>query len=308
MYAPPSPNHIIDFRVNESALELEDPVMKVEEDPMEDPEEDQEEDLGMDIDEDEEDEWEEDDEWLMALVTPPRASSFQLIVAAMVSLHHKEIGALCVRVDKIEYMQTSLVRKTLAEQEVDALREEVDGLNGWTETMNQRVHTLKSALQEVRTENQDLQTRLSASESNERCMVACILWLKERINALDQRPPGPPDGSQIMPPKRLKRRAIERMVKRRVTEAITKYERNRPNLKNAGGSGPANAGGFVAPEEDKVKFAACTFEGRALTWWNGNVHTLGLTNANQIPWNNVKTMMTTEYCPATEIQRMEQEL
>ncbi|GJX60272.1 putative reverse transcriptase domain-containing protein [Tanacetum coccineum] len=23
-------------------------------------------------------------------------------------------------------------------------------------------------------------------------------------------------------------------------------------------------------EEDKVKFAACTFEGRALTWWNGN--------------------------------------
>ncbi|GKA15248.1 putative reverse transcriptase domain-containing protein [Tanacetum coccineum] len=28
----------------------------------------------------------------------------------------------------------------------------------------------------------------------------------------------------------------------------------------------------------------------------------------QIPWSNVKAMMTTEYCPATEIQRMEQEL
>ncbi|GKB39580.1 reverse transcriptase domain-containing protein [Tanacetum coccineum] len=52
----------------------------------------------------------------------------------------------------------------------------------------------------------------------------------------------------------------------------------------------------------------CTFEGRALTWWNGNVQTLGLANANQIPWSNVKAMMTTEYCPATEIQRMEQEL
>ncbi|GJS55135.1 putative reverse transcriptase domain-containing protein [Tanacetum coccineum] len=36
--------------------------------------------------------------------------------------------------------------------------------------------------------------------------------------------------------------------------------------------------------------------------------TLGLANANQIPWSNVKAMMTTEYCPATEIQRMEQEL
>ncbi|GJZ26918.1 putative reverse transcriptase domain-containing protein [Tanacetum coccineum] len=52
-------------------------------------------------------------------------------------------------------------------------------------------------------------------------------------------------------------------------------------------------------EDDKVKFAMCTFEGRALTWWNRNVQTLGLANANQIPWSNVKAMMTTEYCPAT---------
>ncbi|GJT18972.1 hypothetical protein Tco_0877678 [Tanacetum coccineum] len=61
-------------------------------------------------------------------------------------------------------------------------------------------------------------------------------------------------------------------------------------------------------EEDKVKFAVCTFKGRALTWWNDTVHTLGLTNSNQIPRSNVKTMMTTEYYPVTEIQRMEQEL
>ncbi|GJR36490.1 hypothetical protein Tco_1212174 [Tanacetum coccineum] len=65
---------------------------------------------------------------------------------------------------------------------------------------------------------------------------------------------------------------------------------------------------FKCAKDDKVKFAMCMFEGRALTWWNGNVQTLGLTNANQIPWSNVKAMMTTEYCPATEIQRMEQEL
>ncbi|GJZ52147.1 putative reverse transcriptase domain-containing protein [Tanacetum coccineum] len=61
-------------------------------------------------------------------------------------------------------------------------------------------------------------------------------------------------------------------------------------------------------EDDKVKFAVCTFEGHALTWWNENVQTLGLANANQIPWSNIKDMMTTEYCPSTEIQRMEQEL
>ncbi|GJR39066.1 putative reverse transcriptase domain-containing protein [Tanacetum coccineum] len=61
-------------------------------------------------------------------------------------------------------------------------------------------------------------------------------------------------------------------------------------------------------EDDKVKFAMCKFEGRALTWWNRNVQTLGLANANQIPWSNVKAMMTTEYCPTTKIQKMEQEL
>ncbi|GJZ37996.1 hypothetical protein Tco_0584187 [Tanacetum coccineum] len=26
----------------------------------------------------------------------------------------------------------------------------------------------------------------------------------------------------------------------------------------------------LCAKEDKVKFAACTFEGRALTWWNGD--------------------------------------
>ncbi|GJR32806.1 hypothetical protein Tco_1109038 [Tanacetum coccineum] len=43
-------------------------------------------------------------------------------------------------------------------------------------------------------------------------------------------------------------------------------------------------------EDDKVKFVMCTFEGRALTWWNGNVQTLGLANANQIPWSNPATL------------------
>nr|GFC67840.1 hypothetical protein [Tanacetum cinerariifolium] len=38
------------------------------------------------------------------------------------------------------------------------------------------------------------------------------------------------------------------------------------------------------------------------------MHTLGLANANSIPWNEFKNMMTTEYCPATEIQRMKREL
>nr|GEX86332.1 hypothetical protein [Tanacetum cinerariifolium] len=128
----------------------------------------------------------------------------------------------------------------------------------------------------------------------------------------------------IMPPKMMKRKAVNKMVKKRIAEAIEEYERTRVDLGNASGSGEANTEGVVGlrrwiekveqvfeickcAEEDKVMFATSTFEGRALTWWKGNVHTLGLVNANRIPWTQFKSMMTTEYCPATEIQRMEEE-
>ncbi|GJW05463.1 putative reverse transcriptase domain-containing protein [Tanacetum coccineum] len=155
-----------------------------------------------------------------------------------------------------------------------------------------------------------------------------------------------------MPPRRLKKKSVKRLVEKRVAKAIEEYKKSRANLDSARSSGgnTGNAGGTVnvqgcshktfmngkphsfngtegvvglrrwiekveqvfetckCAEEDKVMFAASTFEGRALTWWNGNVHTLGLVNANRIPWTEFKTMMTTEYCPATEIQRMEQEL
>ncbi|GJV37563.1 hypothetical protein Tco_1410040 [Tanacetum coccineum] len=112
---------------------------------------------------------------------------------------------------------------------------------------------------------------------------------------------------EIMLPKMMKRKAVKKMVKMRITKAIAEYEKTRANPDNARGSGLVNAGGIDAPKvhefglkrwfkkmeqvfeiskcakEDKVKFVACTFEGRSLTWWNGNVQTLGLANANQIP-------------------------
>ncbi|GJV56468.1 putative reverse transcriptase domain-containing protein [Tanacetum coccineum] len=123
----------------------------------------------------------------------------------------------------------------------------------------------------------------------------------------------------IMPPKMMKRKAVKKIVKKRIMEAVEEYENTRVNPVNAGGYGPVITGGMMnvqeqvfeickCTEEDKVMFAASTFEGRALTWWNGNVHTLGLVNANRIPWTEFKSMMTTEYCLTTEIQRMEQEL
>ncbi|GJV98439.1 putative reverse transcriptase domain-containing protein [Tanacetum coccineum] len=61
-------------------------------------------------------------------------------------------------------------------------------------------------------------------------------------------------------------------------------------------------------EGKKVKFAAATLEGPALTWWNSKIATMGLETINQMPWTEMKQLMTAKFCPIEEIQRMEHKL
>ncbi|GKA27450.1 hypothetical protein Tco_0713618 [Tanacetum coccineum] len=61
-------------------------------------------------------------------------------------------------------------------------------------------------------------------------------------------------------------------------------------------------------EGKKVKFAAATLEGPTLTWWKTKVATMGLETVNQMPWTEMNQLMTDEFCPIGEIQRMEHEL
>ncbi|GJU96102.1 putative reverse transcriptase domain-containing protein [Tanacetum coccineum] len=58
----------------------------------------------------------------------------------------------------------------------------------------------------------------------------------------------------------------------------------------------------------KVKFVAATLEGPSLTWWKTKVATMGLETVNQMSWTEMKQMMTAEFCPIEEVQRMEHEL
>ncbi|GJS02655.1 putative reverse transcriptase domain-containing protein [Tanacetum coccineum] len=61
-------------------------------------------------------------------------------------------------------------------------------------------------------------------------------------------------------------------------------------------------------EGKKVNFAVAALQGRALTWWNTQVATLGLETANGHPWVELRKLMTAEFCPMDEVQRMEHEL
>ncbi|GJR50791.1 putative reverse transcriptase domain-containing protein, partial [Tanacetum coccineum] len=58
----------------------------------------------------------------------------------------------------------------------------------------------------------------------------------------------------------------------------------------------------------KVKFVAATLEGPALTWWKTKVATIGLETMNQMPWTEMKQLITAEFCPIEELQCMEHEM
>ncbi|GKE37770.1 putative reverse transcriptase domain-containing protein, partial [Tanacetum coccineum] len=61
-------------------------------------------------------------------------------------------------------------------------------------------------------------------------------------------------------------------------------------------------------ERSKVKFGAATLQGRALTWWNSQVATLGLDVDNGKSWTDMRKMMMEEFCLDEVVQRLENEL
>ncbi|GJT64579.1 putative reverse transcriptase domain-containing protein [Tanacetum coccineum] len=129
-----------------------------------------------------------------------------------------------------------------------------------------------------------------------------------------------PRDPQIMPPKGMSVAAISKLVADKVAEALEadRATKNNPNV--ASGSGGAvelchwfekTKGVFGisdCAERSKVKFTAATLQGRALTWWNTQVATLGLAVVNGKSWDDMKKMMLEEFYPSEEIQRLENEL
>nr|GEY49936.1 putative reverse transcriptase domain-containing protein [Tanacetum cinerariifolium] len=59
--------------------------------------------------------------------------------------------------------------------------------------------------------------------------------------------------------------------------------------------------------ENQVKFTACTLLDAALTWWNGQIRTLG-PEAYGMTWEVLKKKMTDKYCLQGELKKLEIEL
>ncbi|GKD47534.1 hypothetical protein Tco_1276510, partial [Tanacetum coccineum] len=98
------------------------------------------------------------------------------------------------------------------------------------------------------------------------------------------------------------------LIDQGVAVAMAEAEASRVrNGYNNNGSGPRPAQA-VRESSCQVKFATCTLQDDALTWWNANVKTTTPEAAHDMPWATLKKMMTDKYCLRGEIKKIETEM
>ncbi|GJR23352.1 putative reverse transcriptase domain-containing protein [Tanacetum coccineum] len=62
------------------------------------------------------------------------------------------------------------------------------------------------------------------------------------------------------------------------------------------------------PSKYQVKYASCTLQDSALTWWNSHKRIIGTNAAYAMTWKALMKLMTEVYCLRNKIQKMETEL
>ncbi|GJT72900.1 reverse transcriptase domain-containing protein [Tanacetum coccineum] len=60
--------------------------------------------------------------------------------------------------------------------------------------------------------------------------------------------------------------------------------------------------------DQKLKYTAGLFVGKALMWWNSQIHIRSREVAIGMAWEDFKTLMREEFCPSNEMQKLETEL
>nr|GEX33283.1 hypothetical protein [Tanacetum cinerariifolium] len=124
-------------------------------------------------DDDDDNVWGDDDEWLMAPVTPPRAT---VTVSSTYEM------------DNLEYRHGVLTRKMkeVSDAEV-ADRIAIEEIHLRVATVEEEVETLQTALHGAELQNQQLRTRVAEMESCEGTMMSYMLWMEERLTVLEKR-------------------------------------------------------------------------------------------------------------------------
>nr|GEU38391.1 hypothetical protein [Tanacetum cinerariifolium] len=274
MDAPPSPNHVFNFHEVEFEEDpQEEPEEEFEEDPEEDPKEDPEEEIE---DKDEDDvpppatlpvgspitppslsEYLADTKDVAPIVAnealemPPIGSTYEVVGPSSVSsfppfyLHGREIARLDENIElllsNVQYLERcEKKRKTEMEassskiRKVKKLMDEIGQDLGdemqFRNLVEHRVIELENKEQEKAEEMEKMKKHLGMLEANYSLILTefctCIV-------------------DKIIPPKMMKRKAVNKMVKKQIAEAIEEYEKTIVNPCNASGSGVTNTVGSV---------------------------------------------------------------
>nr|GEZ14563.1 hypothetical protein [Tanacetum cinerariifolium] len=114
---------------------------------------------------------------------------------------------------------------------------------------------------------------------------------------------------------------LQALIDRGVAAALAKRDADRSrNADNSNNSGIGERRQMTTPRECtytdflknctvacQVKFASCTLQGSALTWWNSHMSAVRQDVAYAMPWAALKRMITGKYYPRGEIQKLESE-
>ncbi|GJY09832.1 reverse transcriptase domain-containing protein [Tanacetum coccineum] len=61
-------------------------------------------------------------------------------------------------------------------------------------------------------------------------------------------------------------------------------------------------------DNQKVKYTAASFVGKALTWWNSQIHSRSREAGVSMSWKDFKTLTKEKFCPSNKMQKLETEL
>ncbi|GKB16127.1 putative reverse transcriptase domain-containing protein [Tanacetum coccineum] len=146
-------------------------------------------------------------------------------------------------------------------------------------------------------------------------MQAELLALRIMAPVTRQGPNSPPNNTN---PNNITPESVQAMIDQALLRNSTNGDRSHSshedNRRNVQTTRPCFYADFMKCQplnfkgnEGVVKFATYTLLGAVLTWWNGQIRTLG-PDAYSITWEVLKKKMTDKYCPQGEIKKLEIEL
>ena len=56
-----------------------------------------------------------------------------------------------------------------------------------------------------------------------------------------------------------------------------------------------------------MKYAVCSFQKKALSWWSTHVKAVGKEAVKAMKWDDLRKLMIKEFCPKNEMQKLDEE-